>query len=84
MQFRVRLMRDARGSDDARRTRAVQILKFMKEKGVLMALRGEPAPLGPLAKEAFFEIMNPKSTAEALPDAPKQVSNDVPPNGKTP
>ena len=83
VQFRVRLMRDARGSDDVKRRNAVDILKFMKEKGVLMALRGEQGPVGPLAKQAFFEVMNPKVTNEALPDAPKAKGGSAA-NAKTP
>jgi hypothetical protein len=42
----------------------------MKEKGVLMALKSEPPPLGPLARQAFFEVMNPKLTTETVPDSP--------------
>jgi hypothetical protein len=41
----------------------------MKEKGVLMALKGESGPHGELAKKAFFEVMNPKIVADSLPDA---------------
>ena len=69
VQFRVRLIADARGGDAKKRADAVAILKFMGEKGVLMALRGEPAPLGPLAKLAFFELMNPKRDVGKIPDA---------------
>jgi hypothetical protein len=36
-----------------------------------MALRGEPEPLGEMARQAFFEVMNPKSTAESIPESPK-------------
>jgi len=70
VQFRKRLIADAKGSDPKKREDAVAILKFMKEKGVLMALRNEPAPLGELARVAFFEVMNPKVVTEKLPDAP--------------
>jgi HEAT repeat protein len=70
VQFRMRLMADAKSGNDAKRAAAIEILKFMKERGVLMALRSEPAPVGPLAKQAFFEVMNPKVIAEKLPDAP--------------
>jgi hypothetical protein len=42
----------------------------MKEKGVLMALRNEPAPLGELARVAFFEVMNPKVVTDKLPAGP--------------
>ncbi len=75
VQFRMRLLADAKGADAAKRDNAVSILKFMKEKGVLMALRNEPAPLGEIARKAFFEVMNPKLSEEKLPDAPK-AAND--------
>jgi hypothetical protein len=70
-QFRWRLMQDAKGSNEVKRNNAIQILKFMKEKGVLMALRHEQGPVGELARRAFFEVMNPKLTTEKLPDAPR-------------
>jgi HEAT repeat protein len=70
VQFRMRLMADAKGGNEQKRGAAIEILKFMKEKGVLMALKAEPPPLGPLAREAFFEVMNPKLTTEKIPDAP--------------
>ena len=71
VQFRSRLIADAKGSNDVKRQSAIGILKFMKEKGVLMALRQEPGQLGELARQAFFEVMNPKLSGERLPDAPK-------------
>ena len=37
--------------------------EFMKEKGVLMALRHEQGDTGELARKAFFELMNPKAIA---------------------
>jgi HEAT repeat protein len=67
VQMRVRLMRDAR-TDDKRRADAVMILKFMNEKGALMALKSEPGPAQELARQAFFELMNPKMTTDALPE----------------
>lgn len=84
VQFRMRLMADAMGQNDQKRTDAVAVLKFMKEKGVLMALRNEQGALGEMARQAFFEVMNPKITGEKLPDAPKaadsqQGGNIVPP-----
>jgi HEAT repeat protein len=79
VQFRMRLYNDARGTDDAKRASAIEVLKFMKEKGVLMALRGEKEPLGSLAQKAFFEVMNPKLVTEKLPDAPAAQN----PNGAT-
>jgi HEAT repeat protein len=71
VQFRYRLIQDAKGSNDVKRQSAIQILKFMKEKGVLMALRSEPGPTGDLAKAAFFEVMNPKVSQDHLPDVVK-------------
>jgi HEAT repeat protein len=70
VQFRLRLIADAKGNNEQKRAAAIEILKFMKERGVLMALKQEPAPLGPLARQAFFEVMNPKVSTERLPDAP--------------
>ncbi len=71
VQFRARLYADARGSNDLKRQAAIEILKFMKERGVLMALRSEPGPVAEMARQAFFEVMNPKVATEHLPDAPK-------------
>lgn len=69
VQMRVRLLRDARGADEKKRRQAVQILKFMGEKGVLMALKAEQGPSQELARQAFFELMNPKASTESLPEA---------------
>ncbi len=69
VQMRIRLLRDVRGADDKKRADAIMILKFMDEKGVLMALKSEPGPAQDLARQAFFELMNPKVSAEALPEA---------------
>ena len=44
VQFRVRLFADAKGTNEVKRNEAIALLKFMKEKGVLMALRSEPGP----------------------------------------
>jgi hypothetical protein len=68
VQMRVRLMRDARSDDEKKRIQAVRILKFMGEKGVLMALKAEPGPSQELARQAFFELMNPKASTESLPE----------------
>ena len=76
VQFRVRLIADAKGGDAKKRTDAVSILKFMNEKGVLMALRNEPAPLGDMARQAFFEVMNPKHAVDQkIPDATGSASS---------
>jgi HEAT repeat protein len=78
VQFRMRLISDAKGGNEQKRAAAIEVLKFMKEKGVLMALKQEPAPLGPLARQAFFEVMNPKLTTEALPEAPVAPKSGMP------
>jgi hypothetical protein len=71
VQFRMRLIADAKGTNEQKRASAIEVLKFMKERGVLMALRNEPGPVGPLARQAFFEVMNPKLTTDKLPEAAK-------------
>jgi hypothetical protein len=75
VQLRGRLIADAKGTSEVKRAEAIRILKFIKEKGVLMALRNEPSPLGEMARQAFFEVMNPKATAESVPESPKAQKN---------
>jgi hypothetical protein len=58
--LRSRLYDMARGNDEAKRGGAIRTLKFMKEQGVLLALRDEKGPAGELARAAYFELMNPK------------------------
>jgi len=69
VQLRVRLLRDARGADEKKRKGAILILKFLKEKGALMALKSESGPHAALARDAFFDVMNPKAVADSLPEA---------------
>ncbi len=69
VQMRVRLLRDAHSADEKTRTQAIQILKFMNEKGALMALKAEAGPAQEAARQAFFELMNPKMSTDAIPDA---------------
>lgn len=71
VQLRARLLADAIGGSDIKRAQAIRILKFTKEKGVLMALRSQPAPVGELARQAFFEVMNPKAASGSVPESPK-------------
>ena len=59
--LRYRLYTAAKSGDSAAKKGAVQTLQFMKEKGVLMALRHEKGETGELAKKAFHVLMNPKS-----------------------
>ncbi len=58
--LRWRLLNAAKTGDDKQKAHAIRTLKFMKEKGSLMALRGEKGATGELAKKAFYELMNPK------------------------
>jgi HEAT repeat protein len=69
VQLRVRLYQDAKGGNDAKRANAIRTLKFLKEKGVLMALKNEAGAWQDAAKKAFFEVMNPKITTDKLPEA---------------
>jgi HEAT repeat protein len=71
VQLRVRLLQDALGTNEVKRVEAIRILKFIKEKGILMALRSESGPVGEMARKAFFEIMNPKASSESVPESPK-------------
>lgn len=70
VQLRVRLYRDAKSADAKKQAESLAILKFMKERGVLMALRSEEGPWKEAARQAFFEVMNPKMFSDTLPDAP--------------
>ncbi len=59
-----------RAATSAKRAGAIRALKFMKEQGVLLSLRGDKGPTGELAKAAYFELMNPKIVVGvAIPDA---------------
>ncbi|HEY4102964.1 MAG TPA: HEAT repeat domain-containing protein [Polyangiaceae bacterium] len=58
--LRYRLYQMAKGDDATKRAGAIRALKFMSEQGVLLALRDESGPAGELARNAYFELMNPK------------------------
>jgi HEAT repeat protein len=58
--LRYRLYSAAKSGDAATKKGAIETLQFMKEKGVLMALRREAGDTGELAKRAFHDLMNPK------------------------
>lgn len=67
--LRYRLWQMGKGADEAKRNGAIRTLKFMKEQGVLLALRSESGPAGQLARDAYFELMNPKFvTGVNIPD----------------
>ena len=55
----LRLREVAKGDDAEKREGAIRTLKFMKEQGVLLALRNESGPTGELAASAYHELMNP-------------------------
>lgn len=58
--LRFRLYEAAKkGATDVKKG-AIDTLKFMKEKGTLMALRHQQGETGELAKKAFHDLMNPK------------------------
>jgi HEAT repeat protein len=59
--LRYRLYNAAKTGDPATKKGAMETLLFMKEKGVLMALRREAGETGELAKRAFHDLMNPKA-----------------------
>jgi hypothetical protein len=61
--LRYRLLNAAKTGDGATKKGAIQTLQFMKEKGVLMALRNEKSDTGEMAKKAFHDLMNPKAVA---------------------
>jgi len=64
--LRYRLWQMAKGDDQAKRAGAIRALKFMKEQGVLLALRDESGPAGELARAAYFELMNPKVVTDGV------------------
>jgi len=81
VQLRARLYADAKGNNDVKRAEAINILKFTKEKGVLMALRTEPGVTGDLARRAFFEVMNPKASGQGVPEYAKAPVSGGAPGG---
>jgi HEAT repeat protein len=65
----------AKGSDVPKALGAVNTLKFLKEQGMLMALRGVSGEVGKAAEEAVFELINPKilqGVKAAAPEEQKQ------------
>jgi HEAT repeat protein len=79
--LRYRLYQAAKSGTPEQRKGAMQTLKFMKERGVLMALRYEQGETGEMAKKAFHELMNPKAVAaEDLSALQKGGDKAKPPN----
>ena len=69
VQMRVRLLRDARGADEKKRRRPIQILKFMGEKGVLMALKAEPGPVAGARASGVLRADEPEGVDRVAPEA---------------
>jgi hypothetical protein len=68
--LRSRLLEAAKKGTPEAKKGAINTLLFMKEQGCLMALREQPGETGPLAKKAFFELMNPRMVqADNIPSA---------------
>jgi len=57
--LRNRLWQMAR-TDEAKREAAIRTLLFMKEQGVLIALRDEEGVVGKLGRDAYHTLLNPK------------------------
>ena len=69
--MRKRLFEMGKGQDAEKAAGAIRALKFLKELGVLMALRDEKSAAGKLADLAAFELMNPKVvTGVKMPEKP--------------
>ncbi|MFO0564453.1 MAG: HEAT repeat domain-containing protein [Polyangiaceae bacterium] len=63
--LRVRLMQMAKDASKKELMEgAIRTLKFMREQGVLLALRDEKGPTGELASQAYFELMNAKAITD--------------------
>ncbi len=58
--LRSRLFDMAKGDDKEQREGAIRTLRFMKEQGVLLALRDAEGETGRLAREAYHDLMHPK------------------------
>ncbi|HEX7668500.1 MAG TPA: HEAT repeat domain-containing protein, partial [Polyangiaceae bacterium] len=58
--LRHKLLEMAKGDDAVKRAAALRTLRFMKEQGILLALRDAPGETGKLASEAYHALMNPK------------------------
>ena len=58
--LRYHLVEAAKKGDDAVKAGAIRTLKFMKEKGSLLALRREKGKTGELASSAYHELLNPR------------------------
>lgn len=68
--MRNELYRYGLGQDAEKAAGAVRTLKFMKEKGTLMALRDAEGPVAKLAEQAVFELNNPNLFSAGAGSAP--------------
>ena len=67
--MRVRLLRDARGADEKKRRRRSRSSSSWARRARSWRSSAEPGPAQELARQAFFELMNPKASTESLPEA---------------
>jgi hypothetical protein len=58
--LRHKLLEMAKGDDAVKRAASLRTLRFMKEQGILLALRDAPGETGKLASDAYHALMNPK------------------------
>jgi HEAT repeat protein len=73
--LRHRLLDMAKGDDAAKREASIRTLKFMKEQGVLLALRDAPGETGKLASQAYHELMNPKAVTGVIAEEDSKTAN---------
>lgn len=57
--LRHQLLSMALGENEAVREAAIDTLRFMQERGALLALRDEEGEVGRLASDAYFRLLNP-------------------------
>jgi HEAT repeat protein len=76
--LRYRLMEFAKNQGDKEKMEgAIRALLFMKEQGVLLALRDEKGRTAELASQAYFELMNPKVVSGVkVPEDDKSKTNE--------
>lgn len=74
--LRNKLLKMAKGDDAVKRAGAIRTLEFMKEQGVLLALRDAPGETGKLASEAYHDLLHPKIvTGVKMPEETDKTSS---------
>src|SRR5690606_31339820 len=74
--LRYRLWNAAKSEDKEKREGAIRTLLFMKEQGVLLALRDEQGATGELASAAYHTLMNPKVITGVKMPEEEQAKNE--------